>query len=165
MLKHSIFAIGFLGLFSCSSGSGEKYLVFQDHILLSGDISIEPRLNRNVNREKMDGAIYININKAFKVESKCKIQAKIISQNMDLERSRMICDTDNNTCFFNTGDFQNDPRMVLRLRNADLTEIPLVITLINEFEGNEKQCEENRYELLLEPKLRKLKFWEKAFAR
>jgi len=165
MLQYTFITIGSLGLLSCSSGVEENFLSFQDHKLMSGDISITPRLNRNADREKMDGAIYISISRAFLTTSSCKVQAKIVSPNMDLKRSRMVCDTDNNTCFFNTGDFQSNPRMVLRVRDAAVVDIPLIVSLTSKLDGDEKKCQTNRYELFLEPELKKPKFWEKALAR
>lgn len=165
MLKYILITIALLGFLSCSSGVKEEYLSFQSHNLLSGNISITPRFNRNTDREKMDGDIYINISRAFLTTSSCKIQAEIVSPNMDLERSRVVCDTDNKTCFFNTGDFQNNPRMFLSVTDAPVVDISLIVSLTSKFDGDEKKCAINQHELILEPKLKKPKFWEKALAR
>lgn len=162
MFKYSIFLVALIFSSACQSSSGEEYLSFQKADLMDGKVSVDPRLNFKVDPSKMQGAIYVYVDQSKIDLDNCKVEAKILSKNMNLEKSRFACDTNNKSCFFNTGDHRGKPRIVLRVRDGSISDIDLEVNLL---EQRGKNCISNSYKLTLKPEIKKVNEWKKIFSR
>lgn len=162
MTKNLMFIFGLILLSSCQSDS--RQIVFPEKTLLDGEISISSSFNLNYDKTRMDGEVFVNISKIQSQNIGCKIEAKILPFEMNHERSNLQCNTLDNSCFLNFGDFRENPRMVLYLTDATVSKIDLEV-LIENSSNNSESCLPKKYGIEMDPKPKNVSIFQKAFSR